>query len=331
MNQRSIYDLRYSGDAYDGRSVVRVLTAEAVALRSAARRAVASLQEPATLSLFDFGYGTGRVTNDFAVDFPRQFGQSGHNLHIIAYDVSAVGLRKAALWLTKGHGFDIYRELDFDMAADHGYVAGSARQMIEGTTVTVDFVHGSEDEDSSAVRRLILDVNGDNPVSLTTSWYSALSHIPGCARRAEFFRMLSMVTDTRGELLVAPSVSGDLVELQEHWRKKRWAGYIGDYPIEVDGDVIYQTELSQWNFWHVFGVDLWELLQQNIVPGQRGWLEAIRLPGDEFQSREAEQVNYRRTQAFNRRVGDRCWRQEDYREVHTAVAIRSGSPTVGRS
>jgi hypothetical protein len=97
------------------------------------------------------------------------------------------------------------------------------------------------------------------------------------------------------------------------------------FPIEIEGDVIYQTELSQENFWHVFGTDLWELLERNLGPGQTGWLEAIRLPGEEFRSREEEQANYRGTQEFNRRVGRRPWTAAEYRSVHTAAAVRTGS------
>jgi hypothetical protein len=330
VDQRSIYDLRYSGAGYDERSAVRVLTAETVALRTAVHRAAESIPGSSVISLFDFGYGTGRVTNDFAVKFSRLFGDLDRDLHVIAYDVSAVGLRKAARWLTKDHGFDVFQDLTFDMVADHGYVAGSTRRMFDNTTVTVTFIHGSQQEDCESVRDLILKANGGSPVSLTTSWYSALAHIPGKATRAAFFRMLSEVTDPRGELLVAPSVSGDLVELQEYWKEKRLAGDIAGYPIEVDGDVIYRTELSQENFWHVFGPDLWELLAASLRPGQRAWLEAIRLPGEEFRSRQEEQANYRRTRAFNRRMADRLWTAEDFREVHTAIAIRSGSARLGR-
>jgi hypothetical protein len=326
LNQRSIYDRRYDGEGYDSRSKVRVLTAEADALGSAADRALRSLPGARTLTLFDFGYGTGRVTNEFAVNPPRAFRESGRNLHVVAYDVSAVGLDKAALSLAKGHGFDGYGELGFVPSAARGYVAGSLRRMLDGTSVTITFVHGNENEDGDAVRRLVLDVTGGSPAALTTSWYSAISHIPGSARRASFFHMLAGLTDPRGELLIAPSVSGDLVELQEFWKKKRIAGEAGDYPIEVDGDVIYDTELSQENYYHVFGPDLWDLLQSCVQPGQQAWLEAIRLPDEEFESQAEEQDNYDRTRRFNQAVGRRRWTPEDYRKVHTAAAIRSGSP-----
>jgi hypothetical protein len=326
VDQRSIYDRRYAGDGYEERSVVRVLTTESVSLRRAAFRALKSLPGSGALVLFDFGYGTGRVTNEFALDFPRCYGDFGRDLHVIAYDVSAVGLRKAALRFLKDYDFDEVSPLSFEMEAGQGYVAASLRRMFDSSTVTVTFVHGSESDENDAVRDLVLSVNGDRRVSITTSWYSALSHIPGQKRRAAFFEMLAEVTDPRGELMVAPSVLGDLVDLQKHWRTRRLEGDVAGLPIEVDGDVIYETELSQSNFWHVFGLDLWELLQENVKPDQTAWLEAIRLPDEEFQSRAEEQANFRRTRAFNRRMGRRPWQEDDFREVHTAVAIRSGSP-----
>jgi SAM-dependent methyltransferase len=326
VNQRSIYDLRYSGDGYDGRSPIRVLTAEAITLRSAAQRAVDSIPGLGALTVFDFGYGTGRVTNEFALEFPANFSDRDLDLHVIAYDVSSVGLSKAAYRLVKDHGFDVHRDLGFDPAAERGYVAGSVRRIADGATVTMTFVHGNETEGSGAVGDLALRVNGGDRISLTTSWYSALSHIPGSAARAAFFRMLSEVTDPRGELIVAPSVSGDLIDLQEYWRRRRLTDDVVGHPIEADGDVIYETELSQRNFWHVFGDDLWEMLTANAGPEQRVWLEAIRLPADEFQSVEEEQLNYSLAQAFNRRIGHRRWGPDDYRQVHTAAAIRSGAP-----
>src|SRR3982750_1225889 len=97
VDQRSIYDLRYTGNGYDERSVVRVLTTESVSLRRAAFRALKSLPGSGALVLFDFGYGTGRVTNEFALDYSACFGDFGRDLHVIAYDVSSVGLRKAEL------------------------------------------------------------------------------------------------------------------------------------------------------------------------------------------------------------------------------------------
>ncbi|WP_030436733.1 hypothetical protein [Actinoplanes subtropicus] len=303
-----------------------MLTAETVSLRRAAFRALKSLPGPRALVLFDFGYGTGRVTNEFALDFPRCFGDFGRDLHVVAYDVSAVGLDKAARKFIKEYDFDELDPLSFDMTAEAGYVAGSVRRIFDSATVTVTFVHGSEGDDSGFVGGLVRSVNGGGTVSMTTSWYSALAHIPGQSRRAAFFEMLAAVTDPGGELMVAPSVLGDLVDLQKQWRERRLEDDVAGLPIEVGGDVIYETELAQSNFWHVFGPDLWQLLQENANLGQTAWLEAIRLPDEEFRSRAEEQANFRRTRAFNRRIGRRPWREDDFREVHTAVAIRSGSP-----
>ena len=329
MEQRAIYDERYVGTGYDCRSAVRVLTAEATALRQAAGRALDSLPESDPLSLFDFGYGTGRVTNDFAVSYPTRFRHSGRNLRVIAYDISAVGLHKAAMSLIKEHGFDQAEPLSFENAADAGYVAGSICRLSDGIAVTVVFVHGNEHEGPETVRTLIEKANDGRPTAITTSWYSALAHIPLAAERATFFAMLSTITDARGELLIAPSVTGDLVELQAEWAERLRRGDIGDYPIELPGDVIYETELAQKNFYHIFETDLADLLEANRAPGQQAWLEAIRLPDPEFASVAAEQANFRRVQEFNHRVGRRPWRPEEYRQVHTAVAIRSGHPDAG--
>ena len=62
-SQRSIYDERYEAGHYDRRSAVHVLTAERDALRHAIDRALESNRRVRRISLFDFGYGTGRVTN----------------------------------------------------------------------------------------------------------------------------------------------------------------------------------------------------------------------------------------------------------------------------
>src|SRR5262249_47715309 len=100
--QRWIYDTRYAKGQYDHRSAVRVLTAEQVALNKAMKRAHKSNLHPEKVSLFDFGYGTGRVTNELAKDYvqyhaayAQRHGGSPKNLQIVAYDVSSVGLKKA--------------------------------------------------------------------------------------------------------------------------------------------------------------------------------------------------------------------------------------------
>jgi hypothetical protein len=89
MPQRSIYDQRYEAGRYDQRSAVRVLTAEREALRHAMDRAVESNRGARRINLFDFGYGTGRVTNEFIGSYVSQYAASGNDLLVVAYDVSS--------------------------------------------------------------------------------------------------------------------------------------------------------------------------------------------------------------------------------------------------
>ncbi|MFI7546566.1 hypothetical protein [Actinoplanes sp. NPDC049599] len=324
--QRAIYDERYTGTGYDQRSAVPVLTAERSALRRAVDRAISTTAgDRSPVTLFDFGFGTGRVTNEFLVSFPERYGSLGRDLRVIAYDVSAVGLRKAEEELKWRHAFEAPDEIKWDDEASAGYVAGSLVRDVRGIRLSVVFVHGNEAESPAAIGRLVRAATR-GPALITTSWYSCLGHIPGRQRRAQFFRMLDRVTDPRGELLIAPSVSGDLVEAQAEWAERLRRGDIGDHPIEVPGDVMYETELHGLNFWHVFGTDLDELIRRGLGPHQRAWIEALRMPGPEFGSAVDEQVNYRQTQLFNLARQRRRWRHSDYRRVHTAVAVRSGSP-----
>jgi SAM-dependent methyltransferase len=315
FSQRSIYDRRYAGAGYDERSAVRVLTAERAALRRAAARALAADPSVAQVSLLDFGYGTGRVTNEFALEFAER------DLLVVAYDVSLVGLRKAAARLLDGAGFVAVEPLRWHEGKESGYIAGSIRR----DALTFVFVHGCESDSPASVHELIADANGRAKFLLTTSWYSGLSHVPGQPTRQELFRVLADLTHDRGELLVAASVAGDLVEHQRYWAGRLRDGNVNGYPIECAGDVLYRTELGQLNFCHVFGTDLADLLDSVCGAGQRGWLEAIRLPGPEFASPEEEAANYRDVRRFNERKARHPWTAEDYAQVHTAAAIRSGS------
>ena len=326
--QRAIYDQRYAGTGYDQRSAVPVLTAERSALRRAVERAIATTAGDHTpITLFDFGFGTGRVTNEFLVSFPERYGSIGRDLRVIAYDVSAVGLRKAEEELRWQHRFEASSEIKWDDGASEGYVAGSLERNVQGIKLSIVFIHGNETESPAAICRLVR-ATIEGPALITTSWYSCLGHIPGRDRRTQFFRMLDRVTDPRGELLVAPSVSGDLLEAQAEWAEKLQRGDVGDHPIEIPGDVMYETELRGLNFWHVFSTDLDELIRKVRRRSQRAWIEALRMPGPEFDSAADEQANYRQVQLFNLAKQRRRWRLGDYRRVHTAVAVRSGSPRV---
>jgi hypothetical protein len=95
VSQRLIYDRRYDAGYYDQRSAVRVLTAERKALHHAMDRALKSNRRARRINLFDFGYGAGRVTNEFIRSYVGQYAASGKDLLVVAYDVSSVDLLQA--------------------------------------------------------------------------------------------------------------------------------------------------------------------------------------------------------------------------------------------
>jgi hypothetical protein len=121
---------------------------------------------------------------------------------------------------------------------------------------------------------------------------------------------------------LAVSATGDLAELQPEWSKKLKRGEIGDFPVEMAGDVVYDTELGQPNFYHVFGTELNEYMSA-ISEGRHWWVEGIRYPGEEFASEEAEQANYELVRKANEAKRNRDWDEADYREFHTVAARRS--------
>jgi SAM-dependent methyltransferase len=296
---------------YDKRAGVRVLTAEAEALRAAVGRALASNPAAPVLSVLDFGYGSGRVVNEFVEEYRRP-------LRVIAYDVASAGLRKAAAELMR-KGFVEERPLRWEASACEGYVAGTVRR----GEIAVVFVHGAEDDSADEVRALLVKANDGVPCLVTCSWYSAVAHIYGRQRRQEFFRALGEATQPTGEMVLAVGSTGDVVAEQALWAARLEAGTLGDAPIEVQGDVLYETELGQTNYYHVFGTDLGEQMAAITGPGQRWWVEGIRLPDDEFTSVAEEQANYRRVVAFNREKSGSAWTADDYRRLHTVAAFRS--------
>jgi hypothetical protein len=321
LSQRDLYDERYALGAYDARSGVRVLTAEADSLRLAVQRAASNNPDATEMSVVDFGYGSGRVVNEFIDDYPRL--PCAKPLRVIAYDVASAGLMKASDLLTRS-GFEA-GPLEWDPSASEGYIVGSLRRRSRGVELTVVLVHGSENDSPDEVRALLLKANGGERALVTCSWYSALGHISGERRRRDFFMALDGATLRSGELVVSVSSTGDLVEDQEVWGQRLSAGTIGDAPVEVPGDVLYKTELGQTNYFHVFGTDLGEHMAAITEPGQRWWVEGIRFPDEEFATREEEQANYRRVVAFNRRKAGRPWTAADYRRLHTVAAFRSRS------
>src|SRR5262249_49791649 len=140
------------------------------------------------------------------------------------------------------------------------------------------------------------------------------------------FHKLSELTHPRGEVVLTMSSMGDLVDLQRKWSKKLTSGTTDNSSIKAVGDVIYDTELGQPNFCHVFGTDLndhMSAITRRRSPRQYWWVEGIRLPDDEFTSQEAERDNYSRVRKANDAKRGCVWAMDDYREFHTVAAFRS--------
>jgi hypothetical protein len=322
VSQRAIYDERYQVGHYDRRSQVHVLTAEREALRSAVDRAVASNPRARTISLFDFGYGTGRVTNEFIGCYVDRYADSSRDLRVAAYDVSSSGLMKAEETL-RSRGFAPDEPINWKPDDTVGYIAGRVSKTMAGVTMTVVFVHGHEGQPPEVMHRLALNANGGQKYLLTTSWYSGLGHIPGDRLRREYFRQLARLTARRGEMVISVSATGDLAELQPEFSERLANGTPDGFPIEAPGDLVYETELGQSNFYHVFGTDLNDHMRAITGWGQHWWVEGIRYPDEEFNRREAERANYRRVLKANQLKWGRPWTAEDYREFHTVAVFRS--------
>jgi hypothetical protein len=320
-SQRSIYDERYAAGRYDHRSAVRVLTAERNALNGAVQRAIRSNPAVPVISLFDFGYGTGRVTNEFIEMYVRNYAKSKKNLLVVAYDVSSSGLMKAKEALCS-KGFVPVSPIDWIPDDNDGYIAGRISKTENGLTVTVVFVHGNEAQPPSVMHRLALRANGGEKYLITTSWYSGLGHVPHERRRRQYFCQLGLITSWHGEMVISLSSTGDLPELQPEWSERQVDG-ICDFPIRAQGDVVYETELGQSNFYHVFGTELNDHMAAITPRGQFWWMEGIRYPGEEFASRRAERFNYCRVRWANRPKRGRRWNAADFQEFHTVAAFRS--------
>ena len=321
VSQRSIYDERYSAGLYDDRSVP-VLTAERDALDDALQRAVTSHPFAQRISIFDFGYGTGRFINDWIEGRARQDLSGRRELRVVAYDVSSVGLRKAQEAL-RVVGFEPSGSVAWEPEAVYGYIAGTMRKREVGLAVTVVFVHGYEGESPNVMRELALAANDGGPYLLTTCLYGGLGHVPGDELRREYFRQLSELTSPLGEIILCLSSTGDLVEVQPEWSARLTTGKTSGFPIEQEGDLIYYTELGQPNYYHVFSTELNDYMRSITTAGQHWWIEGMRYPGEEFESLEAEQANYRLVRQANERKRGRSWNADDYREFHSIAAFRS--------
>jgi hypothetical protein len=320
VSQEAIYDARYRRGRYDRRSAVPVLTAEWEAFGGALARAHRSAPGDEPLTVLDWGYGTGRVTNDVAVAYPHVEYDNGpktfdRDLLVVAFDVSSVGLHRAAAAL-RAHGF---HGADLSRA---GGVLGELTRTRHGRTVTVRFVHGGEDAAPAATERLLTNAGG--PYLATVSWYSALGHIPGEQARVATLTLLGRVTDPRGELILSVSALGDLVEAQAEWAERLRAGDVGGFPIEMPGDVVYDTEIGQRNYYHVFGPELAGLMDRTRTdPDQRLRMVGIRCPDEEFESRAAERDNYDRVRELNAECRRSGWHDGHYRRLHTVAAVRA--------
>jgi hypothetical protein len=321
LSQRSIYDERYSAGLYDIRSAVPVLTAERAALTNAIDRALTSHSHARRISFFDFAHGTGRVINDW-IERRAHSQLTSNDLRIVAYDVSSVGLRRAQDKL-RAVGYEPAGPFTWKPAAAQGYIAGAVSKREADLSTTVVFVHGCEDQPPEVMRDLVLDANDGDPYLLTTSWYSGLGHIPGDNLRREYFRQLGELTSPLGEIILCLSSTGDLVEVQPEWSHRLTTGETGGFPIERPGDLVYHTELGQANFYHIFGTELNDYMTAITAEGQHWWVEGIRYPGEEFESQEAEQANYRLVRQANEGKRGRVWDANDYREFHTVAAFRS--------
>jgi hypothetical protein len=321
LSQRSIYDERYLAGLYDDR-LVPVLTAERDAFDNALQRALTAHPSAQRISLFDFGYGTGRFINDWIEGHARERLSERLELRVVAYDVSSIGLRKAqeALRLV---GYEPTGPIAWESDAVNGYIAGAIRKREAGLAVTVVFVHGCEGQPPDAMRELALAANDGDRYLLTTCLYGGLGHVPGDELRREYFRQLSALTSPLGEIVLCLSSTGDLVEVQPEWAERLATGDTGGFPVEQPGDLVYRTERGQHNFYHVFGTELNDYMKSITAAGQRWWVEGIRYPGEEFESLRAEQANYRLVQQANERKRGRVWNADDYREFHSIAAFRS--------
>lgn len=322
LSQRTVYDKRYSAGFYDLRSAVHVLTAERDALAEALNRTLESNGDAEKVTLFDFGYGTGRVTNELIKNYRHDYAHWRKDLRVVAYDVSSVGLRKAQETLCSA-GFVPEGRLEWEPDSTGGYIAGSVHKKEADVTVSVVFVHGDETASPEFMHQLALDANNGDRYLLTTSWYSGLGHVPGEKLRREYFCQLGALTSPTGEIVLSVSATGDLVEIQPEWSKKLEEGNVGDFPVTAPGDVVYVTELGQENFYHVFGIDLNEHMTAITSSDQRWWVRGIRYPDEEFQSSEEELDNYRRVLEANMGKRGRTWNADDYRQFHTVAAFRS--------
>ena len=141
------------------------------------------------------------------------------NLLVVAYDVSSVGLKKSQEDL-RSAGFRPTERRVWEPEGTSKYIVGSVHKEEAGVSITVIFLHGSEDNPPQAMSQLAMAANCGERYLITTSWYSGLGHIPGEALRRDYFCQLDEITCPDGEIVLTVSGTGDLPELQEKWADK---------------------------------------------------------------------------------------------------------------
>ena len=117
--------------------------------------------------------------------------------------------------------------------------------------------------------------------------------------------------------------TGDLVELQPEFAERLKTGRTDGFPLRELGDLVYETEIGQSNFYHVFSTELNDHIRAITGWRQHCWVEGIRYPDEEFGCKSDERTNYRRVLKANRAKQDRTWVAADYQEFHTVAAFRS--------
>ncbi|MET8798036.1 GNAT family N-acetyltransferase [Nocardia sp. NPDC004568] len=321
---QEIYDRIYQRAESGSEPSAPVLTAELSALSGAVDRATASDPHAEMISLLDFGYGMGRVTVDFALNHSSLSGER-KPLLILAYDVSGVGLAKSAALLRDRHGFAGWVSVQSEPVS--GYVMGELGRRVGGVDIVFRFVHGHENDSVEAVQQLILRANNGKKVTVTSSWGGSVGRTPGIRARARLFEALGSLTDPRGEMVIAVSSAGAMVDEARYWYAKLRKNDVDGYPIEEFGDVVYDTEIpGVVDFCHLFDSDLPQYMKiAQSRQNQRVWVEGIRHAGPEPDTAASEQEDHRKVTELNSAKTDGLWDYDDYVKFHTVVVFRSGT------
>lgn len=279
-SETDVYDRRYREGTYDARFATgeRVLEGEWSALTEAVARAALAHSSADFVTLLDFGYGTGRVSQDFALAYPFLFPATRQGLKVLAYDVSGEGLRQSALKLERDEGFEKVGPFRWGDARSGGYVAGEMIKRVNGVDIAFCFVHGNEADPPGVVKELLLGANGGRPLMVTSSWFGSVGHIPGREQREAWFSMFGEVTSAAGEVAISVSTPHDRPPGAVSWEDAFERGDLAEQPLLRDpGDVVYVAENGWPNYYHLFEpvevLDLMSLTAPTALPNQRLWVE----------------------------------------------------------